>query len=1142
MKKDLASSKYWGLDGQSFWSNMSMVRPGISGFLNGDALRALTDFGIKAGVADSSRPKTMNPDRPLWRPLTTTVANNGFAGFNFIPRQVLDIFYDSTNQNYNTQTYDTLYKAIYKLSDIMAIEVTRNIHNLALLSWQPAMFHQSNARNADMPVVSFGAASGNQRLIAPVTLPPSVAIKDITKLPIGATIEQVGVDCVTVWIPLKANAVAVEVEFGNFPATSISAASSTTITISSAISTTTTTTAYSSTAARTTTTATTTTSSSTTSSARLPTISQQSFSIVSSSANPLTSTKSKTATTTTAKITTTSKSAGSPPACWTVWNPKKDYSVGDKVSYQKVNYIDQDTYGGEGAEPTFNTDGGWKSQGSSVPHTAQVQTRGLILSIGDASEEYPQTTFKSYGLDYDTVVISPTKLLNAPLNLEITPNAVGRYNAIVLTNGQMKAKFTNGSVLSTLYDWQWQQVRDYQSYYGVRVVALNDVPTATSYNGKLAGFNGATACKTDALNLTPASSLFTEPAGLKSNWTLSTNDVVFGGQCNFPASIVNATAIIPVLNFVSTGVAAAVIDSGNNRQQMSLFLPCDSVSTACATVGSIWFQWVTRGAYTGIRRIYFTPQVDDLFLSTPGNDENGKLVNFRLTPADIQGLIDWMPDINKRLPAGSNVTIEFAFNGNGVLQAISNQYPGYYINFDPNLTNAPMTWMKPLATGRTLWPNLANVDMKWAAAALAQDPLYNFFSAPGSLSSVSSKFLWVSHTFTHELLNNNSYSDTINEVTFNFNLASSKYWGLVGQPFWSNRSIVTPSISGFLNGDALHALDDFGIKAGVGDSSRPNTMNPMHPLWWPLTTTVANNGFDGFTIIPRQVLNIFYESTNQNFNTQTYNSRNQTNYTFSDIMALEVKRNVHALALLSWQPAMFHQANARNADMPVVSFGTVSGKWSLLQQWVENVFGTFARVSNWPIVSIKEDDLVQKFVNRQIYETASVNVVQLLNVDSGSVTIVGFNVTAAKDCTAPVTFPPRIAIKDITKLPVGATTEQVGFDSVTVWIPLKANATAVTIEFGNRAIISTTANTSTTTTPTIGAASTASPILITTNIAVGSSTLPLPLVILLVLLVLLPVLILLPRLLRAFRQSRLSPPTAHPKEVPLLGRSFKIAL
>ncbi|KAJ3004809.1 UNVERIFIED_CONTAM: hypothetical protein HDU68_004887 [Siphonaria sp. JEL0065] len=482
---------------------------------------------------------------------------------------------------------------------------------------------------------------------------------------------------------------------------------------------------------------------------------------------------------------------------------------------------------------------------------------------------------------------------------------------------------------------------------------------------------------------------------------------------------------------------------------MSYFLPCGSWSTTCATIGHVWFQWATQGVYTGLRRIYFSPQVDDLFLSTAGNDENGKAVEFRVSTADIEGLVSWLPGLNSRLPTGSNITLEFAFNGNGLLEQFANT-TDWYIDIDPDMTDSDLDWKKPLGTGQTLWPDLAKINSSWAASILATDPLYNLFSAPDTLTSITSKFFWVSHTFTHEIFNNNSYSDVINEVTFNLNLADGKYWNLASQSVWSSKSIVTPGISGIFNGDALKALSDSGIKGCVGDSSRPKTLNTDRPLWWPMTTTTANNGFDGFVVIPRQSLAIYFNATNPTYNTQLYNNIYGTTKTFSDVLAAEVARNLRNLALLSWQPAMFHQANLRNADLPVVSVGSGSGKFGVLQQWIEAVFGSFAQISNWPIVTIKQDDLTQKFINRQTYETAGVNVVQLLSVsDDVTTTLYGFNVTAAKDCIAPVTLPPSFILQNITSMPAGATAEQIGIDSLTIWIPLTANAAPVSVVFNN---------------------------------------------------------------------------------------------
>ncbi|KAJ3025946.1 UNVERIFIED_CONTAM: hypothetical protein HDU68_006445 [Siphonaria sp. JEL0065] len=394
-----------------------------------------------------------------------------------------------------------------------------------------------------------------------------------------------------------------------------------------------------------------------------------------------------------------------------------------------------------------------------VTHPAQVQTKALILATDDGTEEYPIMTLQSYGLDYDVLKFTNTTMSNTPLNLEIIPKAVGRYSSIILSNGQVGVQWANGSFLSALYPWQWTQIYNYQQYYGVRIVAINDNPMSAKFAGKLGSLGNVASCRNQiALNVTPSSSTFTNPAGLKSTWSLVAGDGIVNGSCNFPATISDPTTVTPVLNFTigntANGLAAAVIDFGRNQEQLSLFMPCGSWSIACTTIGNIWFQWVTRGAYTGIRRVYFTPQIDDVLLATDGYDENGKFVSFRISPADVVGLMNWMPDLNSRLPAGSNITIEMAFNGNGVMEVISNLTANtvnsalaasYYIDIDPDMTDTGLDWQKPNGTGKSIWPSLSKVNATWDKSILALDPLYNFFSAagtggkPGNLTTVSSK-------------------------------------------------------------------------------------------------------------------------------------------------------------------------------------------------------------------------------------------------------------------------------------------------------------------------------------------------------------------------------------------------------------------
>jgi hypothetical protein len=65
---------------------------------------------------------------------------------------------------------------------------------------------------------------------------------------------------------------------------------------------------------------------------------------------------------------------------------------------------------------------------------------------------------------------------------------------------------------------------------------------------------------------------------------------------------------------------------------------------------------------------------------------------------------------------------------------------------------------------------------------------------------------------------------------------------------------------------------------------------------------------------------------------------------------------------------MFHQANLRQTDVPSSTVGNQSGKLSLLQIWVETVMQEMIRLTNWPILTAKHDDLATQFVQRMTRE------------------------------------------------------------------------------------------------------------------------------------------------------------------------------
>src|SRR5947207_14544558 len=61
---------------------------------------------------------------------------------------------------------------------------------------------------------------------------------------------------------------------------------------------------------------------------------------------------------------------------------------------------------------------------------------------------------------------------------------------------------------------------------------------------------------------------------------------------------------------------------------------------------------------------------------------------------------------------------------------------------------------------------------------------------------------------------------------------------------------------------------------------------------------------------------------------------------------------------------MFHQANLRVADVMPTTINGVTKQRSLYQMWAETVGSKFVELTNWPLIALKEDDLINVYVQR----------------------------------------------------------------------------------------------------------------------------------------------------------------------------------
>ncbi|KXS12096.1 hypothetical protein M427DRAFT_34999, partial [Gonapodya prolifera JEL478] len=434
----------------------------------------------------------------------------------------------------------------------------------------------------------------------------------------------------------------------------------------------------------------------------------------------------------------------------------------------------------------------------------------------------------------------------------------------------------------------------------------------------------------------------------------------------------------------------------------------------------VWIAWGTRGVFQGNRRVVLQCQVDDVLLGTENYFDANKI--FRIRAEDLQQIYAWQDDLNTRLPAGSAFKLEFAFNGNGILENASSPL---LINVNTESTVA-LDYKKVPGTGTNRWP--ASFSTAWTG--LTADPLFAFLTAS---QANQNRVNWVTHTFTHENLDDATTYDVTCEIQTNVKMAQQL--GLVGKAWWSPNSIVTPQISGLFNGDTLAALTAQGLTTAVGDNSRANLVPADKYQFWRSNTSTSN--YNGYTVIPRSPTEVYYTSDTVDQNVQIYNTIYGTQLgtsTWAQILERENARVIPMLLGFRHDPHMFHQANLRNIDQPSVTIGSKTGRLSILQQWVENVLAKYTSLVSWPVQSMRMDDLAVLYRDRLARETCSIST--SFTVTSSVLTTISISTVNA--CKVGVTLP-------LGSIPSGTgpwTTEKIGNEPMTVWVNMAAGSTA----------------------------------------------------------------------------------------------------
>ncbi|PSN66446.1 putative extracellular serine-rich protein [Corynespora cassiicola Philippines] len=650
----------------------------------------------------------------------------------------------------------------------------------------------------------------------------------------------------------------------------------------------------------------------------------------------------------------------------------------------------------------------------------------LLILARDANATISATAvLQGYGIPYLTIDLSAPGATIPRLNS--TPD-FGNFGGIVTVSSR---GYNGGDDWATAVNKkQWEEIYSYQEFFGIRLVRLNSWPNADFGVQSL----GNTVTADQPVAITDSSEFAT--ANIVVNAQMGTVNIA-----KYPAKITDSELATEIAQFGGTGsksTAAVINKFPTGREQQVWFSTFSPDLTSSTLLSHAWIHWITHGIYLGFRRTYLNTQVDDVFVMTELYQTG---VSYRIKPDDFKEHIAWMKEVNSKLPAGSSYMIELGHNGNGnIEEAVEHDYDNEPALCDPqegiyypDQIDGPPEYMKPIGTGKDLWDKKFK-RYTWALKCSDLDPLKVYFSDKKNMNA----YFHVSHTFTHEDETNATYADVVKEITWNqewfkrigFTDASSA-------PYFSPNGLIPPGITGLHNGDAIRAWLENGIQYTVGDNARLVLMNVASRKsdFHPIITNIKENGYEGAYIIGRFGTTIYYNCDLPECDNTEWKAIANGQGDFNAQLEYERSVNTKYLLGLRWDPYMFHQANMRISDTPQITLLGKRKKWSLLMAWTEAVIYEFTRLTQWPVITLKHDDIARAVIARKTRDECLPNLIYQLSDDRRSITGVVVN---AKNTQCETSFPVTVPGNVVSA--ASATKEKLGKDPLTLWVSLGGGA------------------------------------------------------------------------------------------------------
>ncbi len=503
------------------------------------------------------------------------------------------------------------------------------------------------------------------------------------------------------------------------------------------------------------------------------------------------------------------------------------------------------------------------AQGSTTVPACGIGLRLLVVSADGTEAALPaiESSLRYLGTPY-TLHIA-TQNPNGLTPESLMDGCKARYNGIILTTASLAYSPDGGTTwASALTPAEFLALELYERTYGVRQVTWFTFPTPDL------GFEWGVGIDTTSspLGVTLSS------AGQAAFPYINNGPSLVGSLVKKlkdllsfkPLEIRSAFAYLAkpldasnqtLLGDVLGNALIAVKTYPDGRQNLAMTFDTNQYLLHNQLFSYGVINWVTKGLFIGEKKIYMSPQIDDVFIpdsrwtsATPcGTPVGATGVELRITASDWNAVRDWQ-DHKRGQPNTGNLRLTVAFNGVGAE------------NKREALTKA--------------------------ARQHEED------------------FYWVNHTYDHALLDAVDTTKATWEIMENNRVA-----GELGLSRWNAKNIVTPEISGLTNPAFLQAAYAAGIRFLVSDTSKPGYNNPSP------NTGIVNAIEPRLFMIPRRPSNMFFNVATPSDWTSEYNCMYEGYWgkqlSYEEMLDVESQQLLTYMLRGDMDPWMFHQTNLK---------------------------------------------------------------------------------------------------------------------------------------------------------------------------------------------------------------------------------------